>query len=216
MAIIRSITAAALLASGFVAAAPASAAVETFASFSDATPADNFRFVNSGNSANRTTDAVLYSTATGSTTRPGAAPVRFSFTEPYISTFFTDIPALFTYNATIAKGTPAVNAFGGIVQQGIHWLLLVRDDARDHRDRAPLHDAHLCGRNGPSVGYLQQRDAVRRRVVGVDIVVDRERRDGRVLVGYSRLHAYREPRPRPDADRDHIRASRSPPGSTRR
>ncbi len=56
-----------------VASAPAAAAVTTFATFSDPTTADNFRFVNTGNSSNasRTTDATLYSTSTASAPGPG-------------------------------------------------------------------------------------------------------------------------------------------------
>ncbi|MBV8973075.1 MAG: hypothetical protein JO290_12380, partial [Sphingomonadaceae bacterium] len=47
------------------AAAPASAVVVTFATFSAPTTAHNFRFVNSGNSSarTRTTDAVIYTTS---------------------------------------------------------------------------------------------------------------------------------------------------------
>ena len=102
-------------------AVPASAVVVTFATFSDPTTIDNFRLVNSGNSSSptRTTDAVLYTTATGSATTPGAALVRFSFTQPLISDFVSNVTAAFTYNATIARGTPAATSFGDVVQQGI-------------------------------------------------------------------------------------------------
>jgi hypothetical protein len=103
------------------AAAPASAVVVTFATFSDPTTASNFRLANSGSSASlsRMTDAVLYSTSSATATGPGVALVRFSFTQPFLSDFVTNVTAAFTYNATIARGTPAVAAFGGIVQQGI-------------------------------------------------------------------------------------------------
>ena len=89
-------------------AVPAGAAVVTFATFSDPTTVDNFRLVNSGNSSapSRTTDATLYSTTTGRTTVPGAALVRFSFTQPFIDGFVDNVTAAFTYNATIARGTP--------------------------------------------------------------------------------------------------------------
>ena len=45
--------------------------------------------------------------------------MRFSFTQPFISDFVSNVNAAFRYNATIAKGSPAVAAFGGIVQQSI-------------------------------------------------------------------------------------------------
>ncbi len=97
-----------VVALGLATTAPANAAVVTFASFSDPTTVDNFRFVNAGNSSSkgRTADATLYSTATGNG-GPGAAVVRFSFTQPLISDFVKNVNALFTYNATIARGTPA-------------------------------------------------------------------------------------------------------------
>ena len=107
------------------AAAPAGAAVVTFATFSAPTTIDNFRLVNSGNSSSRTrtTDATLYTTATGTATTPGAALVRFSFTQPFISNFIDNVTAAFTYNATIARGTPASvltgQGFTELAQSGI-------------------------------------------------------------------------------------------------
>ena len=89
-------------------AAPAAAVVTTFATFSAPTSDANIRFVNSGNSTSRTTDGSLYTTSSKSATTPGSVDVRFSFlqtaftTEPAIQ----NITALFTLNATVAKGTP--------------------------------------------------------------------------------------------------------------
>lgn len=97
---------------------PASAVV-TFATFSAPTTAANFRFVNSGNATNRTNDATLYSTSTATGTAPGAAIVNFSFLQPQFADYVTNIKAAFTYSATVTKGTPAVSAYGALVQQGI-------------------------------------------------------------------------------------------------
>ena len=128
MTIVRSITAAALLASGIVIAAPASALVTTFATFSAPTGADNFAFVNSGNSNARTTDATFYSTnnsviktstshgVTTSTVKsygtPGAVDVRFSFLQSAFTTqpVVQNVDALLTVTGTIAKNTPLQTA----------------------------------------------------------------------------------------------------------
>lgn len=111
--------AAAAFGGAIMASVPAAAVVETFATFSAPTGVKNFRLVNSGNSASRATDGVLYSTTSGTSKVAGATTVQFSFLQPFISDFVTNVAAAFTYNATIAKGTPAMTAFGGIVQQGI-------------------------------------------------------------------------------------------------
>lgn len=100
-------------------ATPASAIVETFASYSASTSARNLRFVNSGNAGGRTTDATVYTTATGTATTPGAASVKFSFLIPSLAPFVTDIDALYTLNGTIAKDSP-VAASGLFVQSGLN------------------------------------------------------------------------------------------------
>ena len=101
-----------------VSAAPASAVVTTFATFSAPNTVRNFRLVNSGNSSNasRTTDAVVYSTATGTANTPGAALVRFSFLQPLISDYVSNVSALFTYNAVIARGTAATTSGSSLNQ----------------------------------------------------------------------------------------------------
>lgn len=58
---LRLVTAATLIASAAVIATPAAAGVQTFARFSASTTANNFAFVNSGNGADRATDATFYS-----------------------------------------------------------------------------------------------------------------------------------------------------------
>jgi hypothetical protein len=121
MTILKTAAALAALGTAIAAAAPASAVVTTFATFSSPTTAANFRFVNSGNSSSvsRTTDATLYTTSTPTGNAPGAVIVRFSFLQPQFAAYVTDIKAKYTYNATIKRGTPAVAAFGALVQQGI-------------------------------------------------------------------------------------------------
>lgn len=102
-------------------AAPASAVVVTFATFSALDTSKNFRLVNSGNSsaANRTTDATLYTTSSGTSTAPGSVIVRFSFLQPQLNAFVNNANAAFTYNATIARGTPTTTFAGQLFQSGI-------------------------------------------------------------------------------------------------
>ncbi len=104
-----------------VVSAPSGAVVTTFATFSAPTTKANFRFVNTGSSSSvgRATDAVLYSTSSATATTPGAAVVRFSFLQAEFLPYVTNINAAFTYNATIARGTPVASSFGALVQQGI-------------------------------------------------------------------------------------------------
>ncbi len=113
--------AAAAISAVAIGAAPAGAAVITFATFSAPTSAHNFRLVNSGNSssASRTTDAVLYSTSTANGNAPGAALVRFSFLQPFLTDFVSNVTAAFTYNATIHRGTSAFVNGSNIEQDGI-------------------------------------------------------------------------------------------------
>lgn len=101
--------------------APASAVVLTFATFSAPTTAKNFSFVNSGNSTavSRVNDAVLYTISSPTSNQPGSVIVQFSFLQSALAAYFTNVDAKFTYNAAIAKGTPAVSAFGGLAQQGM-------------------------------------------------------------------------------------------------
>lgn len=104
-----------------VGAAPASAVVVTFATFSALNTTKNFRLVNSGNSsaASRTTDATLFTTATGTSTVPGSVIVKFSFLQPQLNAFVNNANASFTYNATVARNTPATTFGGQLFQSGI-------------------------------------------------------------------------------------------------
>ena len=113
--------AASLFAAGalLASAAPASAVIVTFATFSALNTTTNFRLVNTGGRANRTTNATLYSTSTGTATTEGAALVRFSFLQPLIAPFVDNVNAEFTYNATIPVGDTVTNFAGSLFQPGI-------------------------------------------------------------------------------------------------
>jgi hypothetical protein len=101
----------------FAATVPANAVVQTFASYSPTTEANNFRLVNSGNASGRLTNATVYTTATSTALIAGAAPIKFSFLIPSLQPFVTGVNALYTLNGSIAKGSP-VTSSGLFTQSG--------------------------------------------------------------------------------------------------
>ena len=108
-----------------VSAAPASAVITTFATFSALNTNPNVGLINSGNGSTRANDAIFatgtYSKIAGVTAfRPGTVQVRFSFLEAPLAAFVTNVSAAFTLNATIAKNTPATGtATAGYTQGGL-------------------------------------------------------------------------------------------------
>ena len=82
-------------------AAPATAAITTFATFSAPTSATNVRFVNSGD------DGRFYTTTTAVGTAPGAVRVNFNFLSPTLASIGT-INADFFMDVTITD-TPATS-----------------------------------------------------------------------------------------------------------
>lgn len=100
------------------AAAPAAAVLTTFATYS-AVGGPNIRFVNSGTSAGRTTDAIYYTTALPTTTTRGAALVNFSFINSLIAPSVTNISARYSLDAVVAKNSPVVIAGTTYIQPGI-------------------------------------------------------------------------------------------------
>ena len=100
-------------------ATPASAAIFTFAKFSATNSTPNVRWVNSGNDTNRTNDATFYTIANGSATAPGSVGVTFSFLDPLLAPFATDIRATYTLNATVAKNSAVTSAGGVFIQSGV-------------------------------------------------------------------------------------------------
>ncbi len=112
MSIVRNLTLAALLVAGV--AAPAQAVV--FATYSTANPVTNFRWTNSGNSnaVTRTTNAVFFSSPSGSTA--AAVPIRFSFgAGTGLSSFVNNVTANLTITGSVARG---IAATGSVDQPG--------------------------------------------------------------------------------------------------
>jgi hypothetical protein len=99
-------------------ATPAAAVITTFSTFSAVSGA-NLRFVNSGNSSVRTTDATVYTISTPAANAPGSVLVNFSFLLPQLAPFATNISALYTLNGQIAKNSPATPTTGAFTQPGL-------------------------------------------------------------------------------------------------
>lgn len=108
----------AMVAAGAIAATPAAAVVTTFATYS-AVAGANVRFVNSGNSTVRANDGVMYTTSTPTGTTPGSVLVNFSFLQPLIAPFVTNVSALYTLNAVVAANSAATPTTGAFTQPGL-------------------------------------------------------------------------------------------------
>lgn len=100
-------TAGALAVASLALSAPAHAVVETFATYT-AVGGANVRYVNSGNGAGRANDATYFTITNPTDTAPGAVLVNFSFLEPLLAPFVTNVAALYTLNSSFARGNPAV------------------------------------------------------------------------------------------------------------
>lgn len=103
-------------------AAPAHAETITFASFSPIGNGANIRFVNSGTAANRTTDAIFYTTSTATSTIPGSTSVRFNFLDDMLSPFVTNVVASYTLSASVAKNSPAIPVGSTLIQPGLSGI----------------------------------------------------------------------------------------------
>jgi hypothetical protein len=97
-----------------IVAAPASAVVTTFASFSPIGSGANVRFVNAASNTN----AVFYSTATANATVAGARNVNFSLLQSSINPFVNNVTAKFSLSG-IVTNTAATVAGTTITQSNI-------------------------------------------------------------------------------------------------
>jgi hypothetical protein len=101
-----------------VAATPSAAVVTTFATHS-AVAGDNVRFVNSGTSPTRTTDAVYYTISTPGSNVAGSVLTNFNFINTVLAPFVTNVSARYTLNAVVAKNSPATVIGNTIIQSGL-------------------------------------------------------------------------------------------------
>ena len=99
----RLATAAAMLFASAALTAPAAAAVTTFASFNPIGNAANFRWVGS------LKNATFYSTATANGTTAAARNVNFSFLQPGIAPFVTNVTAKFLTQGTVTSTVATVS-----------------------------------------------------------------------------------------------------------
>lgn len=106
MTMLKSISAAAIVAAAVAVTAPASAVITTFASFSPIGTDANFYFKNSGSNGSSGTSASVYTIASASSKVTGSVDVKFSFLQPAISPYVTDVTAKFTLFASLTN-TPA-------------------------------------------------------------------------------------------------------------
>lgn len=76
--------------------------------------------MNSGTSPSRSNDAVLYTTSSATAKVPGSTKVQFSFPLNLFpgQNAVQNVAALFTFNGTVAKNTPAIS-FGSILFQTV-------------------------------------------------------------------------------------------------
>ncbi len=100
------------------AATPAAAVLTTFATYS-AVGGANIRFVNSGTSAGRTTDAIYQTTATPTSNALGSVLVNFSFINSLIAPSVSNVSARYMLNAVVAKNSPVLVLGTTYIQQGI-------------------------------------------------------------------------------------------------
>lgn len=102
----------------FVATAPAQAVITPFAQYQAIGNGANLRWQNNGTNGSNGTGGSLYTTATASSTVPGSRLVSFSFLQPALAPFVTNVNALFTLSASVTA-TPAQLLAGFLIQPGI-------------------------------------------------------------------------------------------------
>ncbi len=121
MAIFKALATAAALSVGLLAAAPSAAVITTFASF-NAVGNGNVVFQNNGTGGTTTTyrsngrGGALYTTNTPASVRPslavpGSVATTFSFLQPSIAPYVSNVAASFTFYASVLNSP--VTTFGG-------------------------------------------------------------------------------------------------------
>lgn len=120
MTILKTVTAAAVaLGTLTVAATPASAVVTTFAQFESIGTRGQTYWQNSGANGASGLNGSLYTTSTPTSKTPGTRQVKFSFLQPSIAPYVTDVVANYTLFATMTN-TAAMVAGNQIIQSNIN------------------------------------------------------------------------------------------------
>jgi hypothetical protein len=97
---------------------PAAAAVTTFAQYSTVGLGANIMWKNNGTTSVNGTGGSIYTISSAASNVPGSHLTSFSFLQPSISPFVTNVPAAFTLNATVLA-SPTLLAGTFLIQQGI-------------------------------------------------------------------------------------------------
>jgi len=118
MTLLKSLTVATLAAGVLVAAVPATAAVVTFAQFQSIGTRGQTYWKNDGTTASNGSGGSIYTVSSPTSTTPGSSLVSFSFLQPSISPFVTNVSASFTLFASVTN-SPAILAAGQLIQTGI-------------------------------------------------------------------------------------------------
>lgn len=115
---INKLLAGAIVAATIAGAAPANAEVVTFAQFQSIGNKGQTYWKNNGTNASNGTGGSIFTTSTATSTVPGSRLVRFSFVQPSISPFVTNVNANFTLLGSVTN-SPATLASGQLIQSGI-------------------------------------------------------------------------------------------------
>lgn len=99
-------------------ATPAAAESYTFAQYQTLAGGSNLYWKNSGSNGASGTSADFYTIADASKKVPGSRDVSFSFLQPSISPYVTNVTAAFTLSATVTA-TPAMLAGSTLIQENI-------------------------------------------------------------------------------------------------
>ena len=103
-----------------MAAVPASAVITPFANYQAIGTGANLYWKNTGgrNDGSTGTDGSLYTIAANNSRVPGSTLVNFSFLQPSIAPYVTNVTANFTLNASVVN-SPATLTGGFLLEQGI-------------------------------------------------------------------------------------------------
>lgn len=121
MLVLKSLAALALTVGTIVVAtAPCEAAAITFAQYSAMGTTSNIRWTNNGSTNSNGTGGHFYSVAGNATTSVAATTdVSFSFLQPAMSPYVTNVVAAFKLDATAPSGNPAFLGGSFLIQPGI-------------------------------------------------------------------------------------------------
>jgi hypothetical protein len=97
---------------------PADAAITTFADYKAIGTGSNIYWKNNGTSSSNGTGGSIYTLSSPSATTPGTTKISFSFLQPELAPYFTNVVANFTLLATVTNA-PALTVGGFKIQPSI-------------------------------------------------------------------------------------------------